>query len=153
MSRVVKRLMNNFVCVLSSDYSVYYILLHVLHCIFRSSPPDGLLVKDVPKICSKFILLRNCDFNLQSNFIEITLRHGRSPVNLLHIFKTPLLTNTSSWLLLDIYLTWKNNLKSCHFCHHKSCHYIDYTSNSFTPMLPNFLVNKKNSNKGLSLNA
>ena len=114
MSRVVKRLMNNFVCVLSSDYSVYYILLHVLHCVFRSSPPDGLLVKDVPKICSKFILLRNCDFNLQSNFIEITLRHGRSPVNLLHIFKTPFSKSTSGWLLLyfiplspSVALIWK----------------------------------------------
>ena len=30
-----------------------------------------------------------CD--LQSNFIEITLRHGCSPVNLLHIFRTPFL--------------------------------------------------------------
>ena len=29
---------------------------------------------------------------LQSNFIEITLRHGCSPVNLLHIFKTPFFT-------------------------------------------------------------
>ena len=25
----------------------------------------------------------------QSNFIDITIRHGRSPVNLLHIFRTP----------------------------------------------------------------
>ena len=33
-----------------------------------------------------------CDFNkVASNFIEIALRHGRSPVNLLHIFKTPFL--------------------------------------------------------------
>ena len=32
MSCVVKCIMNSFVCVLSSDYSVYYILLHVLHC-------------------------------------------------------------------------------------------------------------------------
>ena len=30
-----------------------------------------------------------CDFNkLLCNFIEITLRHGCSPVNLLHIFRT-----------------------------------------------------------------
>ena len=28
--------MNNFVCVLSSDYSVYYILLHLLHCILSN---------------------------------------------------------------------------------------------------------------------
>ena len=34
-------------------------------------------------------------------FIEITLRHGCSPVNLLHIFKTPFLKNTFGGLLLD----------------------------------------------------
>ena len=38
--------------------------------------------------------------NLQNNFIEITLRHGCSPVNLLHIFRTPFPRNTSEWLLL-----------------------------------------------------
>ena len=37
---------------------------------------------------------------LLSNFIEITLRLGCSPVNLLHIFRTPFLKNTSGWLLL-----------------------------------------------------
>ena len=35
------------------------------------------------------------------NFIEIALRHECSPVNLLHIFRTPLTKNTSGWLLLD----------------------------------------------------
>ena len=98
MSWVVKCLMNNLVCVLSSDYSVYYILLHVLHCIFRSSRPDVFLVKGVPKNKQQIYrgtLLRKHDFNLQSNFIEITLWHGCSPVNLLHIFKTPFSKNTS----------------------------------------------------------
>ena len=33
-------------------------------------------------------------------FIEITLWHGCSPVNFLHIFRTPFLKNTSRWLLL-----------------------------------------------------
>ena len=37
-----------------------------------------------------------------SNFIEIRLRHGCSPVNLLHIFRTPFLEDTSGWLLLKI---------------------------------------------------
>ena len=41
-----------------------------------------------------------CDFN--SNCIEITLRYGCSPVNLLRIFRTPFLKNTSEWLLLRI---------------------------------------------------
>ena len=125
--------------------------------IFRSSHPEVSLRKGIRKICSKFTGEHPygsvISIKLQSNFIGITLRQGCSPVNLLHIFRTPLLINTSRWLLLDIYLIWKNNLKSCHFCHHKSCHYINYTSNSFAPMLPNILVNKKNSNKGLSLNA
>ena len=30
----------------------------------------------------------------QSNFVEFTLRHGCSPVNLLHIFRTPVSKNT-----------------------------------------------------------
>ena len=34
------------------------------------------------------------------SFIEITLRHGSSPVNLLHIFRIPFPRNTSGWLLL-----------------------------------------------------
>ena len=37
---------------------------------------------------------------LQNNFIEITLRHGRSPVHLLHFFGTPLYKNTYGELLL-----------------------------------------------------
>ena len=58
----------------------------------------------------------NCDFNkvtkqlpcrigisvkLLSNFIEIALRHGCSPVNLLHIFRTLFPRNTSGGLLLN----------------------------------------------------
>ena len=41
-----------------------------------------------------------CDFNKVA--IEITLRHECSPVNLLHIFRTPFPKNTSGGLLLDI---------------------------------------------------
>ena len=39
---------------------------------------------------------------MQSNFIEITLRHGCSPVNLLYIFRTPLPKNPSARLLLEL---------------------------------------------------
>ena len=39
---------------------------------------------------------------LQRNFTKIALRHGCSPVNLLHILRTPFPRNTSGWLLLDI---------------------------------------------------
>ena len=37
---------------------------------------------------------------LLCNFIEITLQHGRSPVNLLHIFRISFRRNTSEWLFL-----------------------------------------------------
>ena len=50
---------------------------------FRSIPPDVFLGKDVLKRCRKFTGEHPC----QSKFIEITLQHGCSPVNLLHIFK------------------------------------------------------------------
>ena len=41
--------------------------------------------------------------NLQENIHAKvnTLRHGCSPVNLLHIFRTPFTNNTSGWLLLS----------------------------------------------------
>ena len=39
-------------------------------------------------------------FLLKCNFIEIALRHGYSPVNLLHILRTPFYKNTSGELLL-----------------------------------------------------
>ena len=56
----------------------------------QKQPPRGVPTKGVVKICSKF------------TGFEITCRHGCSPVNLLHIFRTPFLKNTSGWLLLYI---------------------------------------------------
>ena len=46
----------------------------------------------------------HAEVRFQSNFIEITLRHGCSPVNLLHIFRTAFLKNTNEWLLPYIFL-------------------------------------------------
>ena len=70
----------------------------------RSSRPEVFFGKGVPKICSKLteehLWRGGISTKLQSNLIEITLRHGCSPVNLLHIFKTPFTKNTSGWLLL-----------------------------------------------------
>ena len=44
-----------------------------------------------------------CNFNeAVCNFIEITLRHGSSPVNLLHIFRTPFPKNTCGGIFLKI---------------------------------------------------
>ena len=41
---------------------------------------------------------------LLSNFIEITLRHGCSRVNLLHVSRKPFTKNTYGWLLLTVLL-------------------------------------------------
>ena len=67
----------------------------------RSSRSEMFFRKVVLKICSKFTreqpsrsVICNC------NFIEIALQHGCSPVDLLHIFRTPFLKNTSGRLLL-----------------------------------------------------
>ena len=69
----------------------------------RSSHPEVFLGKAVLKIYSKFTGEHPCrstvSIKLQSNFIEIALGHGCSPVNLLHSFRIPLPKNTSGWLL------------------------------------------------------
>ena len=74
------------------------------------------LGKGVLKICSKFTeehLRRNAvSVKLQSNLIEITLRLGCSPINLLHIFRTPFLKNTSVRLLLMIKTAHLENIIS-----------------------------------------
>ena len=71
---------------------------------FRSSRPGVLLGKGVLKICSKFTREYPCrrapSVMLQSNFIEITLPHRCSPINLLHTFRTTFSSNTSRRLRL-----------------------------------------------------
>ena len=72
----------------------------------RSSHPKVLLWKSVLKICSTFTGEYPCRsvilIKLQRNFIETTLRHGYSPVKLLHISRTPFPRNASGWLLLPL---------------------------------------------------
>ena len=74
--------------------------------IFKSSRSEVFLEKGVLKICNKFTGKHACQsaisIKLQSNFIEIALRHGCPPVNLLHIFRIPFSKNTSERLLLDL---------------------------------------------------
>ena len=79
----------------------------------RSSHSEMFLVKDVLKICSKFTGKHPCQnvisIKLLCNFIEITLPHGCSPVNLLHIYsysehlwlKTPL--DSYFWKILKTF--------------------------------------------------
>ena len=54
---------------------------------------------------------------ISSNFmvIEITLRHGCSPLNLLHIFGTPFYKNTYGGLHLDMEGLTKSETPKCVF--------------------------------------
>ena len=67
----------------------------------RRTPSDVFLGSGILKICSKFTgenTYRNAiSIKLLCNFIEISLRHGRTPVNLLHIFRTPQETKNTSY--------------------------------------------------------
>ena len=49
-----------------------------------------------------------CDFNKVGNHTS----HGRFPINLLHISRTPFPKNTSGWLLLYISKPFVLNLQS-----------------------------------------
>ena len=73
----------------------------------RSSQPEVFYENVILKICSQFTREQPCrsviSIKLLCNFIEITLRRGCSPVNLLHIFRPPFPGNASGRLLLLIY--------------------------------------------------
>ena len=101
------------------DYiSVLVISIFLAVKMIRSCRPELFLKKDVLKISSKFTEEHPCQsailiklqshpcrsailIKLQSNLIETTLRHGCSPVNLLHIFRIPFLKDTSGRLFLN----------------------------------------------------
>ena len=69
------------------------------------------LGKGVLKISSKFTGEHPCrsaiSITLPSNFTETSRRHGYSPVNLLHIFRTLFSRNISGWLLLFLVFRMK----------------------------------------------
>ena len=92
---------------LADIYTVRYCKRYRWGCSFwRCGYPEVFLGKDVLKIRIKFTGENPCQsviwIKLQSNFIEITLRHGCFPVHLLHIFRIPFLKFTSGGLLLRL---------------------------------------------------
>ena len=78
--------------------------------ISRSSHPEVFFRKAVLKICSKFTEENPCRSVISITLLENTFRHGCSPVNLLHISRTPFPRNTSGWLLLNI--LWRKDLSN-----------------------------------------
>ena len=72
----------------------------------QKQPSKGVLWKRFPENMHQITGEHPCrsaiSIKLQSNFIEITLRHWCSPVNLLYIFRTPFLKNTSEGLIMNV---------------------------------------------------
>ena len=64
----------------------------------QKQPTRGVLGKTIREICSQFTGEHHC----RSVISEIALRHGCSPLSLLHIFRTPFPKNTSGRLLLKL---------------------------------------------------
>ena len=101
----------------------------------KSSFPEVYIGNGVLKICSKFTIELPCpsviSIKLQSNFIEIILRHGCSPANLLHIFRIFFSNYTSDGLLLfflEYFSEWTSHPFSLLFSHLRviiSCRYYD----------------------------
>ena len=58
------------------------------------------VLKRYSKLTAEHPCLSVISMKLQSNFIEITLQHWWSPENLMRIFRTPFIKNTSGRLLL-----------------------------------------------------
>ena len=81
--------------------------------LFKSSPPEVFLGKDVLRICSKFTGKYPCRSVILVKslykFIKTILRHGWSPLNLLHIFIawTAPLQGCFCLLLSDSLHRWK----------------------------------------------
>ena len=102
--------------------------------------------KGVLKICIKFTDEHPCQnaisIKLLCNCIEIKLRHGCSPVNLLLIFRTPFPKNPSGWLLP--FILRKRLLNSfILFCNTLKMLYLNPANMDL------FKVNNRNSTKGV----
>ena len=82
---------------------MYFLIIFTIT--FGSSHPEVFLKKGTLKTCNKFRGEHSCQsaisITLLCSFIEVTLQHGRSPVNLRHIFRTPFYENTYGGLLLN----------------------------------------------------
>ena len=81
------------ICLSVVSYPVSLLCIHTHADLNRGIPQEVFLGKGVLKICGKFTGKNPCQsmtsIKSLGDFIKITYWHGFSPVNLLHIFKTP----------------------------------------------------------------
>ena len=68
----------------------------------EAPPAEVFLGKGVLKLCSKYVGELPCrsviSIKLLCKFVEIALRYGCTPLNMLHICRTPFPKNTSGGL-------------------------------------------------------
>ena len=96
---------HNLLIPLLIRYNFHLLNVGVLYfCNGQKQPPRGVPWKrcseNMQQIYRRTSMPSAISIKLLCNFIKIALRHGCSPVNLLHIFRTPIPRNTSGWLLL-----------------------------------------------------
>ena len=77
---------------------------HMAFNLVRKQSSRGVLRKGYSEYMQQILgrtPMPKCDFRkVACNFIEITLRHGYSPENLVHVFRTPFFKGISGGLLL-----------------------------------------------------
>ena len=98
----------NFNSILNHTLKLYLEKQKKMVILLAQISPEVFLGKGILNICSKFTgeppRRRVISITLLCTFIEMTLRHGCSPVILLHIFRTLFPKNTSGGLFLSV--TW-----------------------------------------------
>ena len=102
----------------------FSLIFLIFSCFFLRFLKFGNIVDYSNTVINRGVLKKRCSENMQqiyrrtpwrnvisiSNFIEITLQHGCSTVNLLHISRTAFLKNTSGRLLLSLYTSNLTNM-------------------------------------------
>ena len=110
--------MNNFVCVLLSDYSVYYILLHVLHCVLSN---DSRVCKSDEGIMSAFkvfiLYAGHCDSysffpHAARQFKQILCTHFNTFIGFPHFCVINIIQLNVSWNIIRFYLRRKKIKKT-----------------------------------------
>ena len=100
---------------LLAGMNAWKIYENIMFC--RSRPPLVFLETGVLKIWSNFTGEHPSRSVISIKLLEITLRHGFSPVNLLHIFRTTFPKDTFGGLLLVLVpkIAWKEQYPQSSF--------------------------------------
>ena len=107
-------------------------------------------MEEIQRQLSRGVLRKRCSENMQQiyrrtsmpkcDFNKVALRHGCSLGNLLHIFRTPFLKNTSRWLPLEIHNTSRVSYKFILYVQFKSSVYWGSGRKARTKLFSTILI-------------